>query len=241
MKNNINDLLTKTANLIKENKYDDALQLLKSEINNPLFSLVEQKNIIDRIKKLENFIKQYNLKIRLNNATKNELIKMFNSDGYSIDVLGTLFDKHKNELITNDFLKLQQVFLDDGISNEMKIVYLQLFKDYEIKHIFNFHNTHINKTFKIDLAENFSIESNELLYKVLDQVQALFFKETSKESVAKQVIWAIYYYYFGGFELIKYNYEELTQHVIDFIDNAFNNITPVDKKFLEWINKILSK
>ncbi len=241
MKNTINDLLTKTASLINEDKYDDALQLLKSEINNPLFSLVEQKNIIDRIKKLENFIKQYNFKIRLNNATKNELIKMFNSDGYSIEVLGALFDKYKNELRTNDFLKLQQVFLDDGISNEMKIVYLQLFKDYEIKHIFNFHNTHINKTFKINLAENFSIESNELLYKVLDQVQALFFKETSKENVAKQVIWAIYYYYFGGFELIKYNYEELTQHVIDFIDNAFNNITPVDKKFLEWINKILSK
>jgi hypothetical protein len=188
MKNTINDLLTKTASLINEDKYDDALQLLKSEINNPLFSLVEQKNIIDRIKKLENFIKQYNLKIRLNNATKNELIKMFNSDGYSIEVLGALFDKYKNELRTNDFLKLQQVFLDDGISNEMKIVYLQLFKDYEIKHIFNFHNTHINKTFKINLAENISIESNELLYKVLDQVQALFFKETSKENVAKQVI-----------------------------------------------------
>ena len=215
MKNLINELLSKTANLIKINKYDDALQLLKSEIKNPLYSLSEQKIINDRIKKLQNFVNHYNFKIHLSIATKDELIKMFNFNGYSIEVLGVLFDKYKNELLESDFLKLQQVFLDDSISNETKIVYLQLFKDYEIKHVFDFHNSNTKKIFKINLTKNFSIESNELLYKTLDQVQALYFKETSKESVAK--------------------------HIIDFADNAFNNMTPVDKKFLAWVNKILAK
>ena len=188
MENTINKLLSKTADLIKANQHDDALQLLKLELKNPLFSLSEQKIITDRIKKLENFIKQYNFKTQLTNASKEQLIKMFNLRGYSVEVLGVLLDKYKNQLIENDFLKLQQVFLDDAISNEMKVVYLQLFVDYEIKYVFNFHNSLINKSFKIDLNKKFSIESNELLYKVLDQIQALYFKETSKESVAKQVI-----------------------------------------------------
>jgi len=241
MENNLNKLLIETADLIKQGKHEQAYSLLNSELHNPLYSLQEQDIIKDRISALSKFIKQISIDMRWDKADKNELIKIFNSEGYEMPVLDLLFEKFSRQLKSSDYLKLQQVFLDDSVSNEMKVTYLNIFKDYDVKHTFDFHNTLIDKTFKVNVSKDFSLYTSELLYKVNDQLSALYFKETSKETLAKQIVNAIYYYYFGDFKQIKYDYDTLFNSIVDYVDHAFDNITPVNKEFAAWINKILEQ
>lgn len=240
MANNLNELLKETEQLIKQEQEKEALELLKSEAKNPLYSLKEQEIIQEKLHLLEKFVDQNNWALTLNKADKNSLIKMFNSDGYEIAVLDKLFERFANSISKTDCIKLGQVLLDDSVSNEMKITYLNLFKEYEIKHVFDYHNTVTGKTFKVDTSKNFAIDNFEKIFKVQDKLAALFFKETSKEQLANQIMHAIYCYYFNDYSDIKYSSEELFDKIANYVERAFNNIYPEDKKFSEWINKILA-
>lgn len=240
MENNIEQLLKETEKLIKEEKENDALTLLKTELKNPLWSLKEQEEIKQKINVLEKFLKQNEWALKLNKSDKNALIKMFNFEGYEIVVLDKIFERFGKNLNDSDLLKLGQVLLDDSISNEMKITYLKIFKDYEVKHKFDYHNVNTGKTFKVDTAKNFNLENYEKLFKVADKLAAMFFKETSKEQLASQVMNAIYCYYFNDYSQIKYSSDELFDKIANYIERAFNNIYPEDKEFVSWLNNILS-
>ncbi len=240
MANNLDTLLKQTEQLIKSEKESQALDLLKSELKNPLYSLKEQDVIQEKIHQLEKFLSQNDWAIRLNSADKNTLIKMFNSDGYEIAVLDKLFERFGSQITQTDCIKLNQVLLDDSASNEMKITYLNLFKDYDIKHVFDYHNTITGKTFKVDTNTDFGITNYEKIYKVYDKLSAMFFKETSKEQLANQIIKAIYCYYFNDYSDIKYSSDELFDKIANYVERAFNSIYPEDKEFSTWINKILS-
>ncbi len=156
---------------------------------------------------------------------------MFNSEGYEIAVLDKIFERFGKDLTNTDFIKLNQVLLDDSISNEMKITYLNMFKDYEVKHTFDYHNTITNQSFKIDTSKDFSLQAFEQLFKVQDKLAALFFKETSKEQLANQIMNAIYAHYFNDYSHLEYSGEDLFDKIANYVERAFNNIYPEDKKF----------
>lgn len=239
MTNSVESLLKETEALIRSEKEQEALDLLRSELKNPLYSLKEQAIIQEKLQLLEKFLTQNDWALKLNKADKNTLIKMFNSDGYEIAVLDKLFERFSSKITPTDCIKLGQVLLDDSVGNEMKITYLKLFKDYEIKHVFDYHNTTTGKTFKIDTSKDFSIEAFENIFKVQDKLAALFFKETSKEQLSNQIMNAIYCYYFNDYSHLPYSTDELFDKVANYVERAFNNIYPEDKKFSQWINKIL--
>lgn len=239
MESSLLKLIKTTEQLIKDKKEDQALKLLEDDLKNPLYTLEEQEMIQVKINALKKFIKQTNVDERWAKATKSDLIKYFNNEGYEIALLDKLFDKYGKDMNETDYLKLQQVFLDDSVSNEMKITYLNIFKDYDVKHTFKYHNTNMNITFDIDLTKDFSIGMDETIFKIYDKLQALYFKETSKDQLAKQIIYSIYYYYFGDYKKLPYSYDDLFNHIVDYVEHAFNNISPASGEFADWLNKIL--
>ncbi|MCQ2747696.1 MAG: DUF3196 family protein [Mycoplasmoidaceae bacterium] len=240
MKNNLEKLLKQTEKLIKSERENEALSLLESNLNDPLFSLKEQEEIKAKIDLLKKFISQNKWALELNKADKNSLIKIFNTNGYEITVLDKIFERFATQLTKTDLLKLGQVLLDDSIPNEAKITYLNIFKDYEVKHVFDYHNTNTGRDFKVDTGKDFSISNFEKLFFVQDKLSALFFKETSKEQLSNQIVNAIYYYYFDDYAQIKYSKDELFDKIANYVERAFNSIYPEDKKFSEWITKILA-
>lgn len=239
MASNLQELIQETEKLIKSEQESKALELLQSELKNPLYTLKEQEQISSRITLLKKFLAQNDWALKLNKADKNTLIKMFNTEGYEIVVLDKLFEKFAKDLKKPDYIKLGQVLLDDSISNEMKITYLNIFKDYEVTYTFDYHNTNTDKTFKVDVTKDFSLGSFDLLFKVQDKLAALFFKETSKEQLANQIINSIYFYYFNDYSGLKYDAETLFDKIANYVERAFNNIYPEDKEFSTWIDKIL--
>jgi len=239
MEKQLEKILIQTENLIKAEKYEEALAVLKEEIANPLNSLEIQNELQAKYDLLTKFLKQNAWDLRLAKADKAGLIKIFNTEGYEHVVLALLLDKFAKQLTVADCYRLQQVFLDDSIPNQSKIQYLQMFKDGEIKFKFQYHNTLTNQTFEVDTSKDFDIYVFEDLFKVYDKLQALYFKETSKDQLARTLINSIYYYYFNDYSSLPYNGEELFNHIVDYVEHAFNSIYPSNDKFSNWINQLM--
>jgi len=239
MEKQLEKILIQTENLIKAEKYEEALAVLKEEIANPLNSLEIQTELESRYNQLEKFIKQNAWILKINKADKATLIKMFNTEGYEHVILHTLLDKFAKQLTVADFYRLQQVFLDDSIPNDSKIQYLNVFKDAEVNFKFQFHNTNTNQTFEVDVSKDFDIYVFEDLFKVSDKLSALYFKETSKEMLASELINAIYAYYFNDYSNLPYSGEDLFNHLVDYIEHSFNAIYPSNDEFSQWINQLL--
>ena len=219
--------------LILAEKESEALALLMKEQNNPLFNLEQQNLINTMIVQLTKFIKQKEQSYFLASSSKADLIKMFLTKNYDLVVLDCLLQKFAKTFDQKDFLKLQTIFLDENITNDLKINFLNIFKNYDIDYEFVFANNNFNKTTKINPSSQFQIIDNDLMRKVSSDLQAMFFKETTKENIANQIISKIYCYYFNHFDEIKYSPIELFDHIVNFIEYSFNSAYKVDKQFLD--------
>lgn len=240
MKNEFKEIQEKTKKLITEENYSLALEMLMEEVTNPLFNLDEQNIINRQITSLTSFINQLNQYKIIENASKSDLIKLFLSSNYELTILNQLLEKYAAELNQNDLLRLNNIFLDENLSNEIKVNFLNIFKDFNIVYNFKFFNFNINQTFNINSKDDFEVENYETLKYIIDYVESLYFKETNKENIGIQLIHAIYYYYFNRYESISYQPSDLANNLIDLIEHTFNSQYEVDKEFLNWITKIIN-
>lgn len=225
--------------LILSEKESEALALLMQEQKNPLFNIEQQNMINTMIIQLIKFIKQKEQSNFLANSSKADLLKMFITKCYDLVILDTLLQKYAKSFEQNDFLKLQTVFLDENISNDLKINFLNIFKSYDLDYDFVFLNNNFSKTTKINPQSQFQIVDNDLMRKVSQDLQAMFFKETTKENIANQIVNKIYSYYFNHFDEIRYSSTELFDQIVNFIEYSFNSAYKVDQHFFNWLKKIL--
>ncbi|MBQ4208857.1 DUF3196 family protein, partial [bacterium] len=155
MSNDFTLITNRIKKMIDEERYHEALVLLMEEVKNPLFSSNQQLLIKLQIKNLTDFIKQRKENLFINSLSKNQLIDLFLSKKYNLELLEELFKKHLDKLGTNDYLKLQTIFLDAKLDNMLKINFLKIFKNYNIDHDFDFLNAMTKSIFKINPKNNF--------------------------------------------------------------------------------------
>lgn len=225
--------------LIVSEKESEALALLIQEQKNPLFNIEQQSMINTMIIQLTKFIKQKEQSNFLASASKDDLLKLFITKGYDLVILDTLLQKYAKSFDQKDFLILQTIFLDKSITNDLKINFLNIFKSYDLNYDFAFLNNNFEKITKINPQNQFQIIDNDLMCKLSQDLQAMFFKETIKENIANQIINKIYAHYFNHFNEIKYSSTELFDHIVNFIEYSLNSAYKVDQHFLDWLKKIL--
>lgn len=240
MSNDFTLIINRIKKMIDEEKYHEALGILVEEARNPLFSSNQQLLINLHIKNLTNFIKQRKENLFINSLSKDQLIDLFLSKKYDLELLEELFKKYLAKLGTNDYLKLQNIFLDAKLDNTLKINFLKIFKDYNIDYDFSFLNTATKSMFKINPKNNFNLNNYDDLSKLATDLEIIFYKDVAKSNIAKQVISRIYTYFFNDYKKIEYPFIVLFDHIINFIEHAFNSKYPIDEKFAIWIKKILS-
>lgn len=238
-KDSFKDFHEQIKQLIVAEKESEALALLMKERNNPLFNIEQQNMINTMIIQLTKFIKHKEQNNFLATSSKADLLKMFITKDYDLVVLDTLLQRFAKSFDQKDFLKLQTIFLDENINNDLKINFLNIFKSYDLDYDFVFVNNNFKKTTKVNPKGSFQIIDNDLMHKVSRDLQAMFFKETTKENIANQIINKIYVYYFNHFDEIKYSPTELFDHIVNFIEYSFNSSYKVDPHFLNWLKKIL--
>lgn len=231
MSNSFVLITNRVKKLINEEKYHEALKILVEEAKNPLFSINQQLLINLQIKDLTSFIKQKKENLLINSLSKNQLIDLFLSTKYNLELLEELFKKHLNKFDTNDYLKLQNIFLDAKLDNTLKINFLKIFKNYNIDYDFNFLNTMTKTMFKINPKDNFNLNNYDNLFKLTTNLEIIFYKEVVKSNIAKQIINQIYTYFFNDYKKIKYTSLVLFDHIVNFIEHAFNNKYPIDEDF----------
>lgn len=232
---NFQDLIKE---LLNTDQYLKALDLLTDQSTNPLLNLQEQNIINTQLNGLLDFIKQNKNSEQINSYDKDKLIKAFLNKDYSLTILDVLLTKFIKQLTNNDYMMLNQVFLDQTIENNLKIIFLNIFKDWNINFEFNYFNNKTQKTFKINPVANFDLIDVIFLNRVYLDLTDLFFKDISKQNMAIQILIAIYNYYFFEYDF-QYDNNQLMHNIADFVEYTFNNLYPIDQSFLKWINKIM--
>lgn len=232
-KDNFKNFHEQVKKLIVAEKESEALALLMQEQKNPLFNIEQQNMINTMIIQLTKFIKQKEQSNFLSSSSKADLLKMFITKDYDLVILDTLLQKYAKTFDQKDFLKLQTIFLDENIANDLKINFLNIFKSYDLNYDFVFLNNNFKKTTRINPQSQFQIIDNDLMRKISQDLQAMFFKETTKENIANQIVNKIYTYYFNHFNEIKYSPTELFDHIVNFIEYSFNSAYKVDQHFLD--------
>ena len=240
MNNNFTLITNRVKKMIDEERYREALTLLMEESKNPLLSNDQQLLINLQIKNLTHFIKQRNENLFINSLSKSQLIDLFLSKKYNLELLEELFRKYLDNFETEDYLKLQNIFLDEQLDNILKINFLKIFKNYNIDYDFDFLNTITKSKFKINPKNNFNLDNYDNLFKLATNLEIIFYKDVAKSNIAKQIINRIYTHFFNDYGKIEYSSIVLFDHIVNFIEHAFNSKYPIDEKFAIWIKKILS-
>lgn len=231
MSNDFTLITNRIKKMIDEERYHEALVLLMEEVKNPLFSSNQQLLIKLQIKNLTDFIKQRKENLFINSLSKNQLIDLFLSKKYNLELLEELFKKHSDKLETDDYLKLQTIFLDAKLDNMLKINFLKIFKNYNIDHDFDFLNAMTKSIFKINPKNNFNIDNYDIIFKLATDLEIIFYKDIAKSNIAKQIVNRIYTYFFNDYKKIEYSSIVLFDHIIDFVEHAFDNKYPIDENF----------
>lgn len=226
--------------MIDKERYHEALALLMEESKNLLFSNDQHLLINLQIKNLTHFIKQKKESLFVNSLSKSQLIDLFLSKKYNLELLEELFKKYLDNFETCDYLKLQNVFLDERLDNTLKINFLKIFKNYSIDYDFDFLNTMTKSKFRINPKNNFNLDNYDNLFKLATDLEIIFYKDVVKSNIAKQIINRIYTHFFNDYEKIEYSPIVLFDHIVSFIEHAFNSNYPIDKKFVIWIKNILN-
>ena len=240
MSNGFTLINNRIKEMIDKERYHEALALLMEESKNPLFSNDQHLLINLQIKNLTNFIKQKKESSFVNSLSKGQLIDLFLSKKYNLELLEELFKKHLDKFETCDYLKLQNVFLDERLDNTLKINFLKIFKNYSIDYDFDFLNTMTKSKFRINPKNNFNLDNYDNLFKLATDLEIIFYKDVVKSNIAKQIINRIYTHFFNDYEKIEYSPVVLFDHIVSFIEHAFNSKYPIDKKFAIWIKNILN-
>lgn len=240
MSNDFTLINSRIKKMIDKGQYREALSLLMEESKNPLFSNNQHLLINLQIKNLTHFIKQQEESSFINSLSKSQLIDLFLSKKNNLELLEELFKKYLDNFETNDYLKLQNIFLDERLDNTLKINFLKIFKNYNIDYDFVFLNTMTKSKFRINPKNNFNLDNYGSLFKLAIDLEIIFYKDVAKSNIAKQIINRIYTHFFNDYEKIEYSPVVLFDHIVNFIEHAFNSKYPIDEKFVIWIKNILN-
>ena len=240
MSNDFTLISNRIKKMIDKGQYREALSLLMEESKNPLFSNNQHLLINLQIKNLTHFIKQQEESSFINSLSKSQLIDLFLSKKNNLELLEELFKKYLDNFETNDYLKLQNIFLDERLDNTLKINFLKIFKNYNIDYDFDFLNTMTKSKFRINPKNNFNLDNYGSLFKLATDLEIIFYKDVAKSNIAKQIINRIYTHFFNDYEKIEYSPIVLFDHIVNFIEHAFNSKYPIDEKFAIWIKNILN-
>ncbi len=240
MSNDFTLINSRIKKMIDKGQYREALSLLMEESKNPLFSNNQHLLINLQIKNLTHFIKQQEESSFISSLSKSQLIDLFLSKKNNLELLEELFKKYLDNFETSDYLKLQNIFLDERLDNTLKINFLKIFKNYNIDYDFDFLNTMTKSKFRINPKNNFNLDNYGSLFKLATDLEIIFYKDVAKSNIAKQIINRIYTHFFNDYEKIEYSPIVLFDHIVNFIEHAFNSKYPIDEKFAIWIKNILN-
>jgi hypothetical protein len=171
------------------------------------------------------------IKNKYETMTKMKMLsEVYDGKKLNINVLSFFLGKFAHELDQIDLQFINKIFLDRSIDNNTKLFVLTLMKDADISYEFDFYNSMINTTIKINSKSDFEFEQTQYFNKVAKLIEDALAKEPSLIVIAKELLMVIYEYHFNtippySVELLSNN---LRQHVLRYFEQDKQQLTEFD-------------
>ncbi len=229
-----NNIFAKIDELTRNEKYNEVVDLIMSEIKNPLYTLNEQELLNNALS-----IAVKNKNDKKLTVSKKDLMNEYLSNHYNRYTFETLIAEFAQELTEREWQIIGQIFLDNEIDNQTKLSYFDTIISAcaNPNMEFNFYNNFTQNMFKINTKSTYSISSFAHFSEALNKLSNYYFKDVSKFKMGQKVVNDLFFAYFFDCKFKYYN-SGLGANIIEFIKFCFQENNNVDKDFIEFIAAI---
>ena len=207
----------------KENNFLESINLLQDELDSPYMSLEYIKIFEEKLYEAQYNYNYNNPKNTYNNFSKEELISLIkkNNEGSELALIN-YFDNYKDKFDNYDLSFIKNLFEDKNISNDIKIISLNLLKMNQINLDINFYNRFLDQSFSINSLEFKNIEEIEFFTNVRDTIlNKIIVNEPSLTDFCLASLYAYYKTYFFSFDdLESIDYKTFAIKLVEVIKDT---------------------
>lgn len=216
-----NKILDKAKLLISEEKYQEALEIVNEEIEQPYIP-IKFYDIFHELK-YEIMSVLYNHKIENKYWIKSpsELLKIIiNSNVFIIEYWEVFLDKLEiqEEEIDKYFDLINEIFKSNKLENTDKFYILQSLIDLSVNHEFDFKNSYSNLSIKINPSTIIEEMKNSKYTLAIESLYNYFFKDITKFNFSQNILHYVQDYYFPEFPFSSL--DSLVKSIINYVDNV---------------------
>ena len=217
------NILKKVEEYNKENNFLESINLLQDELESPYMPLEYIKIFEEKLYDAQYNHNYNNPKNTFNNSSKEELINIIknNNEGSELALIN-YFDKYKDKIDNYELSFNKNLLEDKNISNDIKIISLNLLKINQINLDVYFYNSFLDKSFLINSLDFKNIEEIEFFTKVRDIIlNKIIVNEPSLIDFCLASLYAYYKTYFFSFDdLNSIDYKTFAIKLVEVIKDT---------------------
>lgn len=234
-------IASKVILMIKENKIEEALELINGELDQPyipdefFISLEKTKKDLELQIKEKIFQKEYEGLSKFNLWDK-----IYNKEKKNIDLfyLNLFFSKFQDELDEIDYSIIEKIFLDHEIENDEKATLISQLVELQIDRSFEYYNCFTKTKNKINPSKYLKSESQIKTIELSNELESYFSKDPSKLKIAISFVQLLAISFIP--EVIIFDNKKIVDTIINITQSLFgeeelfeNDITKILYKYIE--------
>ncbi len=238
LKQYYSDISLKLIDLIKQEKYEEALDVIDDELEQPYVPNSILVSFMKTRKEIEIQLAQSKYDEEIDEMSKFEMWnKIYDEKNHKIDIvfINILLEKFGEELDEIDFAVINKIFKDKKISNVDKSHLLFILLDIDAQYKFTLYNNYLNKEFSFvpkDIVNSF-IPREETVKKL----EEVFMKDPSKLEIAYNLLQLLSSQYIP--EEIPFSDDEIVDSISDLVNSFFGDSLNQENKITEMLSKLL--
>ncbi len=238
LKQYYSDISLKIISLIKEEKYEDALDIIDDELEQPYVPNSILVSFTRTRKEIEIQLAQSKFDSEIESMTKFEMWnKIYDEKKHKVDIvfLNILLEKFGEEFDELDFAVINKIFKDKKISNLDKSHLLFIIFDFDPDYKFTLYNNFLNKEFSFIPREVVNtVIPRELTIKKLEET---FMKDPSKLEISYNLLQLLSSQYIP--QEIPFSDDEIAQSITDLVNSFFGDSLNHQNEITDIITKML--
>ena len=240
LKQYYSDISLKLIELIKEEKYEDALAIIDEELDQPYLPNSILVSFLKTRKEIEIQLAQSKYDQEIDSMNKFELWnKIYDEKNHKIDIvyINILLEKFGEELDEVDFAAINKIFKDKKINNIDKSHLLFILFEIDAQYEFTLYNNYLNKEFTFiprDVVEKFIPREN-----TLKKLEDSFMKDPSKLEIAYNLLQLLSSQYIP--EEIPYDDDEIVQSITDLVNSFFDGSLEHQNEITKLLSNLLEE
>lgn len=240
---NINEYYTSICKdilkLIQEQKYNNALVIIDSELEQPYIPTEYYQKLIQIRDDTIFEQKDVEYEKKISNMSKLEIWnKIYDEKKHAFDdvYFNLLLTKYGEEFDKTDFSIIEKIFCDKKIDNVSKSILFNFLQSAKMDYEFNFYNNYLNQMFKLNPI--IQTELNKQVIILCKELEKHFAKNISKSEIAISLIQVLATKFVPN--KIHFNNSDIIKSVINITNSLFgeeqiksNDITDILDNYIK--------